>query len=232
MPVQTLLQNDSILPPIKSSGELPLAQVVYESILEAILSGTLKSGAILSEVAVAEMLAVSRTPVHEAITKLAEDGLVEREMNRRPVVAPFTPDDLFEIFEMRRLLECPAAGLAARRMDMRQLSPLRSTQDEMASTFGDDDWLARWVSYDDLFHHTVASGCGNSRLHKDIDRYRLLHSAVNRMIPDTETLRSAVDEHEQILAALEAHDADAAINAMDEHIRHWQDYFVRNFARS
>lgn len=231
MPPPILIDQKSTLKPVDADSVLPLAQAVYESILDAILSGALASGAVLSEVQVGKLLHVSRTPVHDALKKLADDGLVEREANRRAVVAVFTSDDLFEIFEMRRLLERAAAEQAALRMDMRQLGPLRRAQDQMASSYGQQDWLARWVDYDDTFHHEIAVGCGNKRLQKDIDRYRLLHSAVNRMMPDTDVLSAAIVEHERILAALEAHDGAAAQQTMEAHIVTWQDYFVRNFPR-
>src|SRR5688500_900834 len=94
-----------------------LVEAAYQSLLERIVDGRLPSGAMLSELALSQELGVSRTPVHDAMRQLAKDGLVVREGRQRARVAGFAPDDVFEIFEMRKILEGPAAELAAGRMD-------------------------------------------------------------------------------------------------------------------
>jgi DNA-binding GntR family transcriptional regulator len=217
--------------PRADDSRATLADAVYETLLEAILSGRLASGAILSEVAVAQQLDVSRTPVHDALRQLAKDGLVEQAVGRRARVAPFTRDDLFEMFEMRKFLEGPAAELAAGRMDQRQLAPLRQAADQLAATSGSVDWVARWADFDEDFHRTIAEASGNRRLADDIARYRLLHRGINRIGTEAEGLQEALAEHLEILAALEARAAAAARNAMVRHIEHWQQYFVQRFPR-
>jgi DNA-binding GntR family transcriptional regulator len=208
-----------------------LADSVYESLLEAIVSGKCESGAILSEVAVAKDLNVSRTPVHHAIVQLARDGLVEQSSGRRARVARFTRDDLFEVFEMRKFLEGPAAELAAGRLDQRQLGPLRAAVEDLVARQGSENWPALWVDHDDEFHATIASASGNSRLAMDIDRYRLLHRGFNRMFRERAPLEDALDEHTQILKSLSERDGLASRQAMIAHIETWQDYFVQNFPR-
>lgn len=208
----------------------PLAETVYESLLEAILAGRLASGTVLSEVALARQLKVSRTPVHDALRQLANDGLVEQRRGRRARVAEFTADDLFEVFEVRKFLEGPAAELAARRMDQRQLAPLRMAADELRAARRAADWSLRWSEFDEQFHEAVARGSGNRRLARDIARYRLLHRGFNKMRTDPSDLLRALDEHVAILDALEAHDGPAARAAMVAHIEAWQSYFVRSFA--
>lgn len=206
-----------------------LAETVYEAILERILRGTLAPGTVLSAVRWAEKLKVSRTPVHDALRMLTADGLVENPAGRRAQVATFTRDDLWEIFEMRRLLEAPAAELAAGRMDGRQLAPLRETSDSLAAAGEADDWLRRWSDFDEQFHAAIAAGCGNSRLRSDIDRYRLIHRGFNRVGTDYASLQQAHAQHVEILAALEARDGKAARRAMETHLTTWQRYFVGRF---
>jgi DNA-binding GntR family transcriptional regulator len=208
----------------------PLVESVYESLLEAILAGRLASGTVLSEVALAAQLGVSRTPVHDALRQLAKDGLVEQQAGRRARVANFTADDLFELFEMRKFLEGPAAELAARRMDQRQLAPLRMAAESLRTSRRTSDWPLRWAEFDEQFHEVVARGSGNRRLWQDITRYRLLHRGFNKMRTETADLQRALIEHLAILDALEAHDGPAARDAMVAHIEAWQSYFVRNFA--
>src|SRR5438309_6052003 len=82
-----------------------LSDAVYQTLLEAIISGTLASGTIVSEVALSKQLKVSRTPVHDGLRQLAKDGLVEQRAGRRAIITAFSRDDLADIFEMRKLLE-------------------------------------------------------------------------------------------------------------------------------
>lgn len=206
-----------------------LAEVVYEAILERILRGTLAPGTALSAVRWAEKLEVSRTPVHEALRMLTSDGLVENPAGRRAQVANFTRDDLWEIFEMRRILEGPAVEMAAGRMDGRQLRPLRAESDALARGEESEDWMRRWSDFDERFHAAIASSCGNSRLQRDIDRYRLVHRGFNRIGTDYQSLQRAHAEHVIILEALEARKGATARAAMEDHIARWQHYFVERF---
>src|SRR5438552_16279828 len=85
-----------------------LVEAAYDAILENILSGALISGAVVSEVSLARELNVSRTPVHQALTRLAKEGLIEHGTGRKPRIARFGRDDVIEIYDMRLLLETAA----------------------------------------------------------------------------------------------------------------------------
>lgn len=219
------------LKPVDAGNETSLVEAVYESILQAITAGRLASGTVLSEVSLARQMQVSRTPVHDALRQLAKDGVVEQSTGRRARVASFTRDDLFEIFELRKCLEGPAAELAAGRMDQRQLGPLRAMADELAADPDRVDWTERWTDFDEAFHHTIAEASGNRRLAQDIDRYRLLHRGFNRMSTEVKSLQRALKEHYDILTALDARDGVRAREAMVNHISAWQTYFVEHFPR-
>ena len=215
------------LKPIPENVDKSLAGAVYETLLEAIVSGNLQGGEILSEVGVAEALNVSRTPVNIAFKELAKDGLIERPANRRAVVVGFTPDDVYEIFEMRKYLECPAAELAAARVDERFLAPMREALDELEATTGEIGWSARWADHDEVFHREISIASGNQRLAADIGRYRLLHHSFNKLATDAETLHRALQQHRSILEALETHDGEAARKAMLAHLTDFQKHFIR-----
>ncbi len=220
-----------MLEPLATEHDSPLSHIVYETLLEAIVSGGLPTGTILSEVAVARQLEVSRTPVHDALLQLAQDGLVERAANRRARVSQFTRDDVFEIFELRKILEGHATELAAGSMDQRQLGPLRATANMLAASQETVDWQMQWTDFDDDFHSTIAESSGNKRLALDIGRYRLLHRGFNKLGTDVPSLQRALAEHLEILDALEARDGVRARKAMVAHIGAWQKYFVDNFPR-
>lgn len=216
------------LRPIREHAGESLSEAVYESLLEAIVLGQLSSGMHLSAAKLSEKLEVSRTPIHDALWMLASDGLVEIQPGRRARVAQFGRDDLWEIFEMRKLLEGLAAELSAGRMDQRQFHPLRRTADELAG--GDvHDWTRRWSDFDEQFHRVIAESSGNRRLAQDISRYHLLHRGFNRVSTDFDSLQGALAEHVEILDALEARDGAAARAAMEAHISHWQVYFAEKF---
>jgi DNA-binding GntR family transcriptional regulator len=222
---------DSGLRPVHDVPQRSLVDAVYESLLEAIVRGTLPSGTVLSEVALARQLDVSRTPVHDALRQLAKDGLVEQEKRRRARVARFTRDDIYEIFELRKYLEGPAAELAAGRMDDRQLGPLRAMAEQLAAHPEAVDWTVRWADFDEQFHRAIAEASGNKRLAQDVSRYRLLHRGFNKLSTDTDSLKQALAEHLEILAALEARDGPRARDAMVRHISTWQAHFMRTFPR-
>lgn len=213
---------------IVPSDDSSLSEAVYQRLLESILTGVYPYGAVLSELGVARELKVSRTPVHDALRQLAKDGLVVRERNCRARVAGLTVDDIFEVFEMRKLLEGPAAELAAARMDARQLLPLHQVAAELKKARRGKEWLARWAEFDDQFHSTIATASGNMRLAQDIHRYRLLHKGFNRMATEPEGLQQALAEHVGILEALETHDGKLARERMVAHIAAWQAHFIRH----
>lgn len=214
---------------LKPDNQLRLSDAVYETLLEAILSGRLATGAVVSEVALAAQLQVSRTPVHDALRQLTKDGLIGQEANRRAVVAKFTAEDVFDVFEMRKLLEGEAARRAATRMDRPARADLRNVMAELARTLDDPGGVARWTDFDDQFHAAIAQACGSKRLAQDISRYRMLHRGFNRLTTTVQVLQQAMVEHARILDALDARSAKAAQAAMVEHLEEWQAYFVRQF---
>lgn len=206
-----------------------LSDSVYESLVEAILSGRLVPGSVVSELELARQFEVSRTPVHDAIRQLTKDGLVVQEMNRRAVIAEFSAEDVYDIFEMRKLLEGEAARRAATRLDRISLARLRQAADKMSVSFGKPGSIGRWADFDESFHMTIAGASGSKRLTQDIARYRLLHRSFNRLSTTPDVLRQALAEHFRILDALEKRDPKAAAAEMIAHIHEWQTFFVNQF---
>jgi DNA-binding GntR family transcriptional regulator len=203
-----------------------LSDVVYETLLGAILSAELPPGTVLSEVSLARTLKVSRTPVHDALRQLAKDGLVDQQANRRAVVARLSREDFYDIFEMRKLLEGEAARRAATRIDRPTLVNLQRMAQELADSRGTPDWASRWAEYDEAFHQVIADASGSKRLASDIMRYRQFHRGFNKLVTNGEDLQQALTEHVRILEALEHRDPEAAAAAMIAHIQEWQAYFA------
>lgn len=211
--------------------EESVSQSVYRELFNLILTGELSPGAVVSEKQLADLLGVSRTPVHNAVLQLVKDGLVTQEANHRPVIGRVSESDVDEIFEMRRLLEDEAARRAASRMDRTTLSRLRAAAEDLAKKAKRPGALARWADFDDQFHEAIAAACGSSRLAADIRRYRMVHHALNRLRMTEDLIPQALQEHVAILAALEARDAEKAGRAMDDHLREWKAFYLQQFAQ-
>ena len=201
-----------------SIARYSLADSVYESLLEAIVTRQLPSGAELNAVLLAEQLDVSRTPVVEAIRRLTADGLVRTSPGRKAHVARFTAKEIREIYELRTLLEGEAAHRAASRIDPEVVRDLRQRANDLASSREELNWCQQAIQFDIRFHDAVAASCGNSRLHADVARYRLLVRAFCQLTATENNLRDALKEHLEILAALEAGDSEAARQATVKHI--------------
>lgn len=215
----------------ESRLEESISQGVYRELFNRILTGELPPGSVVSEKQLADMLGVSRTPVHNAVLQLVKDGLVTQEANHRPVIGRVSESDVEEIFDMRRLLEGEAARRAASRADRATLARLRAAADSLAKEGKRAGALARWADFDDLFHDAIAAACGSSRLAADIQRYRMVHHALNRLRMTENLIPQALREHVAILSALEARDPERAAAAMDEHLCEWKAFYLQQFTQ-
>jgi len=196
-----------------------LVEGAYEAILNNILSGALPSGTTVSEVALAKDLNVSRTPVHQALARLAKEGLIEHRAGLQPRIARFTREDVIEIYDMRLLLESAATQRAARRMDPRALAELTKEADALAAAPDGPEWSKQALEFDSRFHDAVAAASGNRRLRQEIAKYRLLVRAFCSMTGSSENLREALREHQIVLKALADRHPAAAGQAMAQHVQ-------------
>ena len=199
-------------------ARMSLSDTVYEKLLEAIVSGRLPSGQELSEVEIARQVGVSRTPVHDAVVRLVTDGFLRQTTDRRLQVVQFAAEELVAIYHMRRLLEGEAARVAATRIEAAALLALRQRAEELLAAVDDPDWNEREIDYDLDFHAVIAQASGNPLLERDIGRYRLLIRSFCRMTGTRANLQAALNEHMQILDALERRDGRAASRAMQQHV--------------
>ncbi|MEX2214502.1 MAG: GntR family transcriptional regulator [Phycisphaeraceae bacterium] len=209
----------SLVPAIERPlTRLTLADSVYESLLESIVAGRIRSGQVLTTVALAQQLHVSRTPVAEALLRLTADGLVEQLPGRKARVRRFSREEIGDIYEMRKLLEPAATYRAASRLDDQSLAVIRDRYDVLASSMKKVDWPQRALEFDLFFHDTIAAASGSERLRQDIARYRLLVRAFCRLSGDDRNLREAFAEHGRILEALERREGDLARALMISHV--------------
>jgi DNA-binding GntR family transcriptional regulator len=192
----------------------------YATLLEEIQSGILRPGAVLGEVEQAARLGVSRTPLREALGRLAADGLVAQQSPRVTVVTAIDADDIREIFEVRRALEESAARLAAERGDAAAFADLAGdfARVDLTSASGADGHDA----YYDLiarFDLALDSAVANDYLTAALRTVRTHLVRVRRLARDNPArLAASVAEHHLIAAAIGQRDADLAAHATHVHL--------------
>jgi DNA-binding GntR family transcriptional regulator len=186
---------------------------------ECILDGTLVPGTKLSQVALAEQLGVSRTPLREVLRMLQEEGLVEIEPNQRTRVAGLDPQELDELYASRILLETLALSMtldaftAGRQRETgRQLTAMRR-----AARAGD---FASWFDSHAQFHRLVTAEAGPT-LQRQLSAFadRTIRYIRIYQLSDPSSWQSAGDaEHAAILAALAERDGAAALSGLARHL--------------
>ncbi|MCX7325269.1 MAG: GntR family transcriptional regulator [Hyphomicrobiales bacterium] len=207
---------------------LRLGLATYERLRDMILCGELAAGARLQEKRLADQLGVSRTPVREAITRLAADGLVTREAGLTPLVRRLRVDDFIEILHVRRLLEVDAAGRAAAAPRDLRLMALRARF--VAFGEGPPPDPAAHMAADDELHNRLAHLAGShllAELIADLRRKTRIFDAGR--VP--ERLRPGAREHIAIIDAVLDGDADAAREAMRSHIDNVRASVLRHLER-
>ena len=187
---------------------------VYERILLQIVRGEVKAGAELKSTQLAEQLGLSRTPVVQALQRLAADGIVALTPNKRAVVRPGAENWLVELHELRELLEPAAAARAAERVTSEELARLQQLAAE-ARPHASPDWPAAAQRFDFALHLAIAAHSGNFALAETIRKIWTFKRISYLAVPEPlETLERGYAEHLALLAALQARDAETARAAM------------------
>ena len=150
---------------------LPLRDVVFNTLRKAILKGELKPGERLMEIALAERLGVSRTPVREAMRKLELEGLVVMIPRRGAQVANITEKDLNDVLEVRMALENLSIENACARMTEEQLDELWKAARNFEDTMAEGN-LVRLAEADVAFHEVIYKSSDNRRLTQVLNNLR------------------------------------------------------------
>lgn len=203
---------------IDFNSSKPLGEVVYVALREAIIKNQFKSGERLMETELADEMMVSRTPVREAVRKLQSEGYVVMLPRKGTYVASLTIQDVNDVFEIRGALESMAAYHAAVRASDKEIAEIREFIEGEAKLWDSTD-LARTMESDIRFHSMLYRASQNKKIETLINdlreqTQRLRSSTLSR----PGRLRFALDEHRQILTAIEARDPEAARDASIAHV--------------
>jgi DNA-binding GntR family transcriptional regulator len=210
-----------------------LVDVVAERIEAAIISGALEPGSRLSEQGLAASLGVSRGPLREAIRRLEGRKLLERTPNIGVRVAALSLKDLNEILQIREALEGLACALAAQNMTDAEIAGLRKLLDEHERQKSVQEGKGYYQESKDFdFHFRIVTGSRNQRLAQMLlgDLYYLLR--IYRYKSSTKPGRAmkALQEHKEVVAAIEARDPARAEEKMREHLRNARLYVEEQLA--
>jgi DNA-binding GntR family transcriptional regulator len=199
-------------------NKLSLPERAYREIKRRILDNELVSGTFKLEKELAELLDMSRTPVREAMIRLANEGMVEIRPRHGMRVLPVSKHDMIEIYDILTALEAEAAELLARKgISDEELSQLMAAVDEMDEALSRND-LDEWAQADERFHLRLVEFCGNRRLASIVNTYWEQSHRVRLL-----TLRlrppphRSNDDHRAVVAAIRKGDAEAARNHHRDH---------------
>lgn len=184
-----------------------------------IVNGAIVPGTELDERGLAERFEVSRTPVREALRKLAAEGLVDLPPRRRAVVKALDPTRLVQMFEVLASLEALAAECAARRMTPEQVQRLEAQHIAIGHAVNDrggEDYDA--LNHD--FHRQIYDGAANAYLQEHVDSLRQRLAPYRRwLLRKLNRMRQSHHEHGLILAAIRDGDSARARVEMLAHVR-------------
>lgn len=206
---------------------LPLREVVFKTLRQAILTGELKPGERLMEIHLADKLGVSRTPIREAIRQLELEGLVVMVPRKGAHVARITEKSMSDVLEVRLALDKLAVQLACDRITEEQKQKLidKKNEFEEAVRLGDTNKIAK---ADVNFHDVIFEASGNMRLGQMVNnlaeqmyRYRFEY------IKDVNEHPNLVEEHNKICETIISGDVDGALFAISEHIKNQENSIIK-----
>jgi len=207
---------------------LPLRDVVFNTLRQAILKGELEPVERLMEIQLAERLGVSRTPIREAIRKLELEGLVLMIPRKGAEVAKISENNLRDVLEVRRSLEELAIDLACQRMTPEELLELTKTEELFSQAIREGDAM-RIAQTDERYHEIIYNSTKNDKLvqilnnlREQMYRYRLEY------IKDENKRQILLVEHDQIIKDLALRHVHEAKIAIREHIDNQEITILKN----
>ena len=197
---------------------LPLRDVVFNTLREAILKGDLKPGERLMELQLAAKLGVSRTPIREAIRMLEQEGLAVTIPRKGAEVAKMTEKDMQDVLQVREALDELAASIACELMTDEELSALTASIDDFESSIRTKD-VKRIAEMDEKFHDIIYQATGNPKLvnilnnlREQMYRYRVEY------LKDEKNYSLLLEEHRAIVEAFTNKNKEKATECMRLHV--------------
>lgn len=204
-----------IVAAVEDDRDKSLGQTAYDALLDSLIRREIPVGAVLQERRIAETLAMSRTPVRDALKRLESEGFITRKAAGVLVVKEFSIRELIETLNVRQILEMESVRLACGAIPIADLDEIEAAVRALLSAPSVDaaqDWQV-----DNRFHRLIADCSGNAVLAKQINDLRLKTHMFNmNRVP--ERFEIGHREHLAIIDALRREDRDAARDGIRAHI--------------
>ena len=192
-------------------------RMVHTILQQRILDGVLRPGERIDLDAIAQELAVSRTPVRTALRQLESEGLVTIYPHRAVMVSELSADDLEQMYAVRVHLETLAAQMAVPNMTDADLTAMRQIQKELGHVV-DEANPASFAEKDRAFHLALYRAANNKFLSRLIDDLRKGSLRFLTVYASVERLSTAVAEHDEIIAAAEARDSKKVVKLIQQNL--------------
>ena len=212
-------------------------EAIVSSLLAEVFQGRLRAGQHLITRELAARFGVSHTPIREALIALAGTGVIDLSPNKGAVVRRVTRQDVKEVCQVRRILECEAVRLACGRIALAEVDSLRvglRRQAESAATSHRAQFIEDARALDSRLHDHIALSCGNTLLAKELSRLKTLFRAFRDVAwehdgarNDSRRLAEESSEHLAIVEWLAVGDSREASRAMSRHIMNGAKYWSR-----
>ena len=198
---------------------LPLRDVVFNTLRQAILRGELKPGERLMEVQLANKLGVSRTPIREAIRKLELEGLVLMIPRKGAEVADITEKSLMDVLEVRKALEELAVQLCCDKITGKEIEELHRAADDFRRILKTSDDVTEIAEADVRFHDIIYLATGNQKLIQILNNLReQMYRYRVECIKRKESHPTLIAEHEEIIRRIENKEKKEAADIVCRHI--------------
>ncbi len=197
---------------------LPLRDVVFNTLREAILKGELKPGERLMEMHLATKLGVSRTPIREAIRMLEHEGLAVTIPRKGAQVAKMTEKDLQDVLEVRDALDALAVVCACRRMTDTQFVELKEAMKAFEDATRTED-VRKIVETDEAFHDVIYASAENPKLVNIINSAReQMYRYRYEYVKNPSVYSQLIAEHKQIIEGFDKRDEEFLKGIMHVHL--------------
>lgn len=203
---------------LDANSYLPLRDVVYNTLRNAILRGELKPGDRLMEMHLANKLGVSRTPIREAIHLLEQEGLAITIPRKGAQVAKMTEKDLQDVLEIRDALDALAVTIGCERRTTEQLEEIKvALKDFEIATKGKD--ARKIVEADERFHNVIYKMANNPKLESIVKNLKeQMYRYRYEYIKGNETYDVLIAEHAAIIEGFEKKDVEYVKHIMHQHL--------------
>lgn len=193
-------------------------EIVYEELKTAIFRGDISPNEYLTETILAQLLNTSRTPVREAVSDLVKDGLFVAVPRKGLKVREISDDEKEQIFYLRISIEKEVLRRLVHQVTPEQIQEMRDIIDEMRETIPKNDRIAN-IDLDQKFHRLFVTFSGQNILGSVLsDIYNLTRLVGHAALGKTGRMEEVIEEHTEIVDALESKDEAAVLQKLEEHL--------------